>query len=59
MMLSILNDVEYSKTCSFVSGKKPPTNVGDIRDLASKSGLERYPGEGNGTPTPVFVPGKF
>ena len=26
--------------------------------MSSTLGLERYPGEGNGNPTPVFLPGK-
>ena len=28
-------------------------------DLGSISGSGRYPGEGNGNPLPVFVPGEF
>ena len=28
-------------------------------DLGSIPGLERSPGEGNGLPTPVFLPGEF
>ena len=39
--------------------KNPPANAGDIRDMGSTPGLGRVPGEGNGNPTPVFLPGKF
>ena len=38
--------------------KNPPVNGGDTRDAVSIPGLGRSPGEGNGKPTPVFVPGK-
>ena len=31
----------------------------DSGDLSSIPGLGRSPGEGNSTPTPVFLPGKF
>ena len=58
MMLSILHDIEYSYTGSFASGKEPTTNMGDLRDPDLISKLERYPGEGNGSPTPVFLPRK-
>ena len=27
-------------------------------DVGSISGLRRFPGEGNGNPTPVFLPGE-
>ena len=30
--------------------KNPPANAGDIRDTGSIPGLERFPGEGNGSP---------
>ena len=36
--------------------KNPPANAGDA---ASIPGLGRSPGEGNGNPTPVFLPGEF
>ena len=36
--------------------KTLPANAGDL-DLIPVSG--RSPGEGNGSPTPVFLPGKF
>ena len=36
--------------------KNLPANAGDV---GSSPGLERPPGEGNGKPTPVFLPGKF
>ena len=29
--------------------KNPPANAGDVRDVGSTPGLERSPGEGNGT----------
>ena len=30
--------------------KNPPANVGEARDAGLTSGLERFPGEGNGNP---------
>ena len=36
--------------------KNLPANAGDV---GSSPGLEGSPGEGNGKPTPVFLPGKF
>ena len=36
--------------------KNLPANAGDVGSIP---GLERSPGEGNGKPTPVFLPGKF
>ena len=30
--------------------KNPPANAGDMRDMGSIPGLERFPGEGNGNP---------
>ena len=36
--------------------KNPPANAGDA-DWTP--GLGRFPGGGNGNPTPVFLPGKF
>ena len=39
--------------------KNPPADAGDIRDVGSTPGLGRCPGVGNGTPTRVFLPGKF
>ena len=41
--------------CS-LDGKESACNAGD---LGSISGLERSPGEGNGQPTPVFLPREF
>ena len=35
--------------------KNPPANAGDA---VSNPGLGRTPREGNGNPTPVFLPGK-
>ena len=37
----------------------PPANARDARDPASIPGCGRFPGEGNGNPLPVFLPGKF
>ena len=39
--------------------KNPPANVGDTRDMSLIPGSGRSPGEGNGNPTPEFLPGKF
>ena len=39
--------------------KNAPANAGDIRDVGSIPGLGRSPGEGNGYPLPVFLPGEF
>ena len=36
-------------------GKEPACNAGDTGSI---SGLGRSPGEGNGKPTPVFLPGE-
>ena len=36
----------------------PPANAGDTREVGSNPGSERSPGEGNGNPTPVLLPGK-
>ena len=35
-----------------------PANAGDARDMGSSPGSGRSLGEGNGNPTPVFLPGK-
>ena len=35
--------------------KNPPANAGDLGPI---SGSGRFPGEGHGKPTPVFLPGK-
>ena len=32
------------------SGKNPPANAGDVRDVGSVPGSERPPGEGHGNP---------
>ena len=37
-------------------GEESACNVGDLGLI---SGLGRSPGEGNGLPTPVFLPGEF
>ena len=39
--------------------KNPPANAGNVRDMGSTPGLGKFPGEGNGNPTTVFLPGKF
>ena len=39
--------------------KNPPARSGDAGDLGSTPGSGRCPGEGNGFPTPVFLPGEF
>ena len=38
--------------------KIPHANAGDARDAGLISGLGRSPGERNGNPPPVFLPGK-
>ena len=38
--------------------KNPPANAGDIRNVGLIPGSGRSPGEGNGKPTPVFLPGE-
>ena len=40
------------------SGKEPPANAGDIRDVGSISGLERCPGGERGKPL-QRIPGEF
>ena len=37
--------------------KNLPAHAGDAGDMALILGLGRSPGEGNGQPTPVFLPG--
>ena len=39
--------------------KNPPANTGDIRDMGSIPGSGRSPRVGNGSSTPMFLPGKF
>ena len=36
-----------------------PTNAEEAGDSSSVFGLGRFPGVGNGKPTPVFLPGKL
>ena len=36
-----------------------PANARTLRDVGSIPVLGRSPGEGNGKPSPVFLPGKF
>ena len=38
--------------------KNLPAKARDIRDAGSIPGLGRSPGEGNGKPTPVVLPGE-
>ena len=38
--------------------KNPPANAGDIRDTGLISGSGRFPRGGNGSPTPIFLPGE-
>ena len=38
--------------------KNPLANAGATRDTGLIPGLGRSPGEGNGNPSPVFLPGK-
>ena len=47
---------DHSKVVLVV--KNPPANAGDIRDMSSIPGSGRSPGEGNGKPTPGFLPKK-
>ena len=39
--------------------KNSLANAGDIKDVGLIPGMGRFPGEGNGNPTPVFLPGKL
>ena len=39
--------------------KNLPDNSADAGYVGCIPGLRRFPGEGNGTPTPVFLPGNF
>ena len=51
-----------SGTDNFPGGtvvKNLPANVGDTIDTGSIPGSGRYPGIGNGNPTPLFLPRKF
>ena len=38
--------------------KNPPANAGDVRDKGPFPELGRFPGGGNGQPTPGFLPGE-
>ena len=52
----------YSPEGSFPDGsvgKESACNAGDKGHVGLISGLGRSPGEGNGNPTQVFLPGKF
>ena len=42
-----------------VSGKNPPANAGDVRDMGSIPGLGRSLGGKAWQSTPVFLPGEF
>ena len=39
--------------------KNPPAKAGDTRDVGSTPGSGRCPGDGNGNPLQVFLPGEF
>ena len=39
--------------------KNLPANAGDAGDMGLISGSEKSPGEGNGNPLSVFLPGEF
>ena len=39
--------------------KNPPANAGDARDAGLIPGSARCPGEGNGNPLQLFLPGEF
>ena len=39
--------------------RNPLANAKDIKDMGVVPGSGRSPGEGNGQPTPGFLPGKF
>jgi len=43
----------------WLCGKESACNAGDAGDGYSVPGLERLPGEGDGNPLRVFLPGKF
>ena len=52
----------YSPEGSFpdgLVGKESACNAGDKGHVGLISGLGRSPGEGNGNPTQVFLPGKL
>ena len=38
--------------------KIPAINAGDIKDMGLIPGFRQSPGEGNGYPLPVFLPGE-
>ena len=42
----------------FPGGSDSKESAYNAGDLGSVPGLGRYPGEGNGYPTPAFLPGK-
>ena len=41
------------------SGKESACSAGEAGDAGSIFGLRRFPGEGHGQPTPVFLPGEI
>ena len=52
----------YSSTIlqnGFSSGSDGKESASNAGDLGLIPGLGRSPGEGNGNPTPVFLPGEF
>ena len=52
------NYFKYALTLSFPGGSDGKESACNARDLGSNPGSGRSPGEGNGKPTPAFLPGK-
>ena len=46
-------------TCDFPGGSDSKASAYNVGDPGSVPGSGRFPREGNGKPTPVFLPGKF
>ena len=51
--------LEITSTASQVAGSVVKQSACDVGDPASIPELRRSPGEENGNPFPVFLPGKF
>ena len=51
-------DIDFSSTNDFPGGSDGKTSAYNAGDPGSIPGSGRSPGEGNGNPTPVFLPGK-
>ena len=49
----------YCLSLGFPSGSDGKEAACNVRDQSSISGSGRFPGEGNGNPTSVFLPGEF